>query len=103
MRVRLKPRAGITPDGARVLASVDSPPMEPLIRLTNKPSDNFFAEMLLKDLALQAGRQGHDGRGGARSRRPATPAGSASRARLVDGSGLSRGDRASPARASSSS
>ena len=32
--------------GARVLASVDSPPMSRLIRLTNKPSDNFFAEML---------------------------------------------------------
>ena len=53
--VRLKPRAGLTPTDARVLASVESPPMERLIRLTNKSSDNFFAEMLLKDLADQAG------------------------------------------------
>ena len=54
--VRLKPRAGTTPSGARVLASVESPPMERLIRLTNKPSDNFFAETLVKDLAHQAER-----------------------------------------------
>ena len=48
-----------------MLASVDSPPMGRLIALTNKTSDNFFAEMLLKDLALQArGRRQH--RAGAR-------------------------------------
>ena len=46
MRVRLKPRAGVAPADAQVLASVDSPPMGTLIRLTNKPSDNYFAEML---------------------------------------------------------
>jgi D-alanyl-D-alanine carboxypeptidase/D-alanyl-D-alanine-endopeptidase (penicillin-binding protein 4) len=45
--VRLKPRSGITPGDATVLASIDSPPMERLVRLTNKPSDNFFAETLL--------------------------------------------------------
>src|SRR5436190_6970840 len=38
------------PDGATVLASVISPPMSELVRLTNKESDNFFAEMLLKDV-----------------------------------------------------
>ena len=74
--VRLKPRAGLAPADATVLASVDSPPMSRLIRLTNKPSDNFFAEMLLKDLAHQAGGGGHH-----RPRRgaspPASPAASA--------------------------
>ena len=94
MKVRLRPRSGRRPSSAEVLASVDSPPMERLIELTNKPSDNFFAEMLLKDLALQANGQGTT-RGGAR-----LAAGYArrlgSRARMVDGSGLSRGDRASP-------
>jgi D-alanyl-D-alanine carboxypeptidase/D-alanyl-D-alanine-endopeptidase (penicillin-binding protein 4) len=58
IRVRLKPRAGTAPTGAPVLASVESPPMETLVRLMNKPSDNFFAEMLLKDLAMQAGGVG---------------------------------------------
>ncbi len=92
--VRLKPRAGVTPAEATVLASVDSPPMSRLIRLTNKPSDNFFAEMLLKDLAHQAGGAGTTARGAAIATRFARRLGA--RPRLVDGSGLSRGDRASP-------
>ena len=94
VRVRLKPRAGVTPTDAEVLASIDSPPMATLIRLTNKPSDNYFAEMLLKGLALQARGKGTT-RAGAR-----LAAGYAKRlgsgARLADGSGLSRADRASP-------
>ena len=94
VKVRLKPRAGITPDGARVLASIDSPPMSRLIRLTNKPSDNFFAETLLKDLAHQAGGRGTTA-GGARIS-ASHARGLGIRATLVDGSGLSRSDRASP-------
>ena len=89
-------RAGPAPVGSQVLASEDSPPMAKLIRITNKPSDNYFAEILLKDLALQAYGRGTTG-GGAR-----LAAGFArrlgARARIVDGSGLSRGDRASPYR-----
>ena len=96
VRVRLVPRAGVTPTGANVLASVDSPPMERLVRITNKPSDNFFAEMLLKDLALQTGGQGTTAGGAAAAagfaRRLGAPA------RIVDGSGLSRANRASPYR-----
>ena len=94
LRVARKARAGRSPATSVVLASVDSPPMAKLIRITNKPSDNYFAEMLLKDLALQAYGHGTTG-GGAR-----LAAGFARRvgagARLADGSGLSRGDRASP-------
>ena len=92
--VRLRPRAGVTPAGASVLASVDSPPMERLIRLTNKPSDNFFAETLLKDLARQAGGVGTTARGTRVATSFARAVGA--RPRLVDGSGLSRGNRASP-------
>jgi serine-type D-Ala-D-Ala carboxypeptidase/endopeptidase (penicillin-binding protein 4) len=92
--VRLKPQAGVTPAESEVLASVDSPTMSRLIQLTNKPSDNFFAEMLLKDIALQARGTGAT-RAGAR-----IAAGYAKRlgsgARLADGSGLSRANRASP-------
>jgi serine-type D-Ala-D-Ala carboxypeptidase/endopeptidase (penicillin-binding protein 4) len=96
IRVRLKPRAGIAPAEAHVVASVDSLPMERLVTLTNKPSDNFFAEILAKDLAMQAGGRGTTAAG------TALAAGFARRlgahARLADGSGLSRGNRASPYR-----
>ena len=92
--VRLKPRAGVTPPDATVLASVESPPMSRIIRLTNKPSDNFFAEMLVKDLAHQAGGVGTTARGAAIAARFARRLGA--RPRLVDGSGLARGNRASP-------
>jgi D-alanyl-D-alanine carboxypeptidase/D-alanyl-D-alanine-endopeptidase (penicillin-binding protein 4) len=93
--VRLKPRAGMTPEDARILASVESPPMERLIRLTNKPSDNFFAEILLKDLAHQAGGIGTTAAGAKIAAGHARRLGA--RARIVDGSGLSRGNRATPA------
>jgi serine-type D-Ala-D-Ala carboxypeptidase/endopeptidase (penicillin-binding protein 4) len=92
--VRLAPRAGVTPAEAKVLASVDSPPMERLVRITNKPSDNFFAEMLLKDLALQAHGLGTTSAGARLAAGYARRVGSG--ARLFDGSGLSRGNRASP-------
>jgi D-alanyl-D-alanine carboxypeptidase/D-alanyl-D-alanine-endopeptidase (penicillin-binding protein 4) len=69
--------------------------MERLIRLTNKPSDNFFAETLLKNLAHQARGVGTTASGA----RIAAAFGRrlGARATLVDGSGLSRGNRASPA------
>jgi serine-type D-Ala-D-Ala carboxypeptidase/endopeptidase (penicillin-binding protein 4) len=92
--VRLRPRAGLTPAGATVLASVYSPPMERLIRLTNKASDNFFAETLLKDLARQSGGVGTTTGGVRVASSFARSLGI--RPRLVDGSGLSRADRASP-------
>jgi serine-type D-Ala-D-Ala carboxypeptidase/endopeptidase (penicillin-binding protein 4) len=96
IRVRAAPRAGVAPGGADVLASVESPPMADLVRLTNKPSDNFFAEMLLKAMARQANGRGTTA-GGARlvadfARELGSPI------RMVDGSGLSRGNRAAPRR-----
>ena len=51
-------RAG-RPRGLDVLASVDSPPMERIVKLMNKPSDNFFAEMLAKDIAHAGQRPRH--------------------------------------------
>jgi D-alanyl-D-alanine carboxypeptidase/D-alanyl-D-alanine-endopeptidase (penicillin-binding protein 4) len=94
--VRRRPRAGLAPAGATVLASVESPAMDRLITLTNKPSDNFFAEMLSKDLAMQRYGQGTTSAGARLAAGFARRLGS--RARLVDGSGLSRGNRASPYR-----
>ena len=50
--------------------SVTSPTIATLIQLTNTPSDNFFAETLLKDIGARFGGRRHDrGRRGGRPRR----------------------------------
>jgi D-alanyl-D-alanine carboxypeptidase/D-alanyl-D-alanine-endopeptidase (penicillin-binding protein 4) len=49
---------GTTPPGAQPLAFVRSPDMATLLRLTNTPSDNFMAEMLLKELGASFGGGG---------------------------------------------
>jgi D-alanyl-D-alanine carboxypeptidase/D-alanyl-D-alanine-endopeptidase (penicillin-binding protein 4) len=88
--------AGRTPSSARLLATVASPAMSKLIELTNSPSDNFFAETLLKDLGARFGGGGTTLRGAAvvrsfiASRFGLNPV-------LNDGSGLSRYDGTSPA------
>jgi D-alanyl-D-alanine carboxypeptidase/D-alanyl-D-alanine-endopeptidase (penicillin-binding protein 4) len=94
--VARRPKEGRTPAGAQVIASADSLPMARLARITNKPSDNYFAEMLNKAIGLQASGRGTTARGAAAvagfARRLGAPA------RIVDGSGLSRANRASPRR-----
>jgi D-alanyl-D-alanine carboxypeptidase/D-alanyl-D-alanine-endopeptidase (penicillin-binding protein 4) len=94
--VRRKPSVARAPTGLDVLASVDSPPMDRIIKLMNKPSDNFFAELLAKDIAMQVNGRGTTSAGAALIAGFARRVGSA--AQLVDGSGLSRGNRASPYR-----
>jgi D-alanyl-D-alanine carboxypeptidase/D-alanyl-D-alanine-endopeptidase (penicillin-binding protein 4) len=94
--VKGKPAARKAPAGLDVLASVNSPPMARIIRLMNEPSDNFFAEMLAKDVALQVNGRGTTSAGAALIAGFARRLGSG--AKLVDGSGLSRADRASPYR-----
>ena len=87
--------AGRTPSGATLLASVQSPPLSTLIALTNTPSDNYFAETLLKDIGARLGGAGTTAAGAAvvgaemQSEFGITP-------RLNDGSGLSRYDATSP-------
>jgi serine-type D-Ala-D-Ala carboxypeptidase/endopeptidase (penicillin-binding protein 4) len=76
------------------LASHGSEPMGELVRLTNKPSDNFFAEMLLKGVGATTGKQGTTERGARVVRRYAAQLGSGVRAR--DGSGLTAGNKSSP-------
>jgi serine-type D-Ala-D-Ala carboxypeptidase/endopeptidase (penicillin-binding protein 4) len=83
------------PSGARLLASVPSPPISTLIRLTNQPSDNFFAEMLLKGLGARFGGRGSTQAGAAVVRGTLGNLGVRPQ-RVVDGSGLSRGDRTTP-------
>lgn len=88
--------AGATPTAATTLASVASPSIAALIALTNAPSDNFFAEMLLKDLGARFGGAGTTV-AGARVVRVQMAQSFSIHPRLNDGSGLSRYDLTTPA------
>jgi serine-type D-Ala-D-Ala carboxypeptidase/endopeptidase (penicillin-binding protein 4) len=86
---------GPTPPTATVLATVQSPPMATLAQLTNTPSDNYLAEMLLKGIGARAGGRGSTAAGAAIVRRQVARS-FGIHPRLIDGSGLSRYDRTSP-------
>ena len=53
---RSEPRC--TPASAKQLTLVHSPRMATLVKLTNTPSDNFFAETLIKDIGARFGGGG---------------------------------------------
>jgi len=91
-----KPTAAATPGAATTLASTASPPMGRIVRIMNKPSDNYFAETLIKDVGFLASRRGSTAAGARATAAFARRLGSL--VRLSDGSGLSRGDQASPYR-----
>jgi serine-type D-Ala-D-Ala carboxypeptidase/endopeptidase (penicillin-binding protein 4) len=81
--------------GARLVTTIASPPMTALVAMTARPSDDFFAEMLLKALGARFGAGGTTAAGAAVvSRFLATLHLSPT---IVDGSGLSYDDRTSPA------
>jgi D-alanyl-D-alanine carboxypeptidase/D-alanyl-D-alanine-endopeptidase (penicillin-binding protein 4) len=88
--------AAATPAGATPLAQVPSPTLAQLLALMLPPSDNFFAEMLIKDLGAIYAGAGSTGAGAAVvSQTIASLLGI--HPRIVDGSGLSRADRTSAA------
>jgi D-alanyl-D-alanine carboxypeptidase/D-alanyl-D-alanine-endopeptidase (penicillin-binding protein 4) len=78
-----------------VLATVQSPTITRLIALTNTPSDNFFAEMLLKGLGARFGTGGSTS-AGAEVVRSALATQFGILPSFNDGSGLSRSDFTSP-------
>ena len=82
------------PPGASVLASVQSPTLAQLLGLTLPPSDNFFAETLIKDIGARYGGAGTTAAGAAVVRR--TIARFHIHPYLLDGSGLSHSDHTSP-------
>jgi D-alanyl-D-alanine carboxypeptidase/D-alanyl-D-alanine-endopeptidase (penicillin-binding protein 4) len=87
---------GPTPAGASLLSDVHSPRIATLVKWTNTPSDNFFAEMLLKDLGASFGGAGTTAAGAAVVRGQIA-ASFGITPRLNDGSGLSYYDLTSPA------
>jgi serine-type D-Ala-D-Ala carboxypeptidase/endopeptidase (penicillin-binding protein 4) len=87
--------AATTPAGAATLAQVQSPTIAQLLGLMLPPSDNFFAETLVKDLGARYGGAGTTAAGAAVvSNTIGTLLGI--HPHVVDGSGLSEEDRTSP-------
>ena len=78
----------------RPVAKVRSPKMSTLITATNRPSNNFFAEMLLKRLGAGSKSRGTTRRGSHLAERFAGKLGAP--VQMENGSGLSRDNRASP-------
>ena len=83
-----------TPPGAAPLATVRSPEMSRLVATTDVYSDNFFAEMLMKLIGARFGGEGSTQAGDRVVERFAR--GHHSGVHAVDGSGLTRSNRASP-------
>ena len=87
--------AASTPAGASQLAQVDSPTIAQLLGLMLPPSDNFFAETLVKDLGARYGGAGTTAAGAAVVRQTIASL-LGIHPHVVDGSGLSEADRTSP-------
>jgi D-alanyl-D-alanine carboxypeptidase/D-alanyl-D-alanine-endopeptidase (penicillin-binding protein 4) len=89
---------GVAPGAAVQLAGVQSPPVSALVRHMDVYSDNFYAEMLMKEVGAVQGSGGSAAAGLAVTRRLLTAAGvPLAGVRMVDGSGLSLIDRSTTA------
>ena len=96
VRFAKAPRVRVHPGTAWVVASRSSPRMSRLIRQMDIVSDNYYAEVLTKALAVHAGLRGTTANGTLTTRRSLRSLGVKLRgASIVDGSGLSLGDHLS--------
>lgn len=87
-------RIGQSENWLELLASVSSPTLSTMLRFMDKESDNFTAEMLLKQLGLAELDRGTSAAGASVVTEALTEAGvPMTGVRIVDGSGLSRLDR----------
>ena len=93
--VRGRSGAATTPAGAVQLAQVQSPTTAQLLGLMLPPSDNFFAEMLVKGLGARFGGAGTTAAGAAVVSMTISEL-LGIHPQVVDGSGLSEADRTSP-------
>ncbi len=88
------PSGAVAPDGAVVVASVRSAPLADIVAATVRASDNYAAEMLLRELDRQTGGAGSTAGGAARVVDEMARAGVATEGvHLNDGSGLDLGNR----------
>ncbi|HXN36768.1 MAG TPA: D-alanyl-D-alanine carboxypeptidase/D-alanyl-D-alanine-endopeptidase [Solirubrobacteraceae bacterium] len=87
--------AATTPPGAVQLAQVQSPTIAQLLGLMLPPSDNFFAETLVKDLGASFGGAGTTAAGAAVVAQTVSSL-LGIHPHVVDGSGLSGADQTSP-------
>ena len=88
------PRAGPAPADGFALALDLSDPLAAIVRHMNRESDNFVAEMVLKELGASVVRQGSTNAGARVVRTELAAAGvSVAGVRIGDGSGLSQRDR----------
>jgi D-alanyl-D-alanine carboxypeptidase/D-alanyl-D-alanine-endopeptidase (penicillin-binding protein 4) len=97
-RAKVKVNASLlavgTPPGARRLASVSSPPLATLLRLMDVPSDDFYAELLAKQLGARFAGAGSTAAGANVIAQTMSLYGI--NPTVIDGSGLSRANRSSP-------
>jgi D-alanyl-D-alanine carboxypeptidase/D-alanyl-D-alanine-endopeptidase (penicillin-binding protein 4) len=97
IKVGGKARLGRADASTTVLASVTSPALRWLVRTMNRRSDNFYAEMLVKQLGAREGKAGTTSAGTRVVRRVLRQHGIPMRGLvLADGSGLSAYDRLTP-------
>jgi D-alanyl-D-alanine carboxypeptidase/D-alanyl-D-alanine-endopeptidase (penicillin-binding protein 4) len=86
--------SGRAPVSALALAQVESDPLPEVLADMDRESDNFTAEMLLKDIGAEVGAAGTTPAGAAIVRRDLAADGiPLAGVRIVDGSGLSLDDR----------
>ena len=96
--VRGPARTGVAAAGATALGYVVSPPLAALVRFMDTESDNFTAEMLLKEVGAVQRGAGTASAGAAETRALLSAAGvPLAGIRIADGSGLSRLDRCTAA------
>jgi D-alanyl-D-alanine carboxypeptidase/D-alanyl-D-alanine-endopeptidase (penicillin-binding protein 4) len=89
---------GTADDTALPIAAVDSPPLQAIVHRMDRVSDNFVAEMLVKELGAVQGERGTTAAGVGLITGLLAQAGvPLEGVRLVDGSGLSLLDRLTPA------
>ncbi len=94
VRIAGPTRAGAGQPSRNLIAAVPSPTIAALAARTNVPSDNFYAETLLKDLGASFAGAGTTTAGAGVVMTTAASLGA--RAAVVDGSGLSRANRIAP-------
>jgi D-alanyl-D-alanine carboxypeptidase/D-alanyl-D-alanine-endopeptidase (penicillin-binding protein 4) len=94
VRVSANVALGTAPPFSAELARIESPPLTEIVNTTDVYSDNHFAEMLIKLIGAKLGGAGTTAAGTKVVERFARGHGSGVHA--VDGSGLTRSNRASP-------